>query len=292
MRQRPFTIDEKEYPFRSHWFERDGVAMHFVDEGHGTPVLLLHGNPTWSFVYRHVIKGVAGQCRTIAPDYPGFGFSDHPPNYGYTPHEHAEWVNDLVNHLELEQLILVVQDWGGPIGLSVAVERPGDVAGIVLCNTWCWPPMVNGLIFSLIMGGPVGRYLHLRHNFFAKVMVPSGISRRKVKTKEVLRAYTAPFPTHKARMGTYVFPRQIRLAAPWLKTVEERLHRLRNKPVEMVWAMKDPAFGKESYIKRWQEHFSDAPIDRIEDASHYLQEDRPERIVAAVERLLKGFSVR
>ncbi len=286
-RQRPFSVSEYEYPFRDHWFQRDGVFMHFIDEGDGIPVLMLHGNPTWSFLYRKIISELAGTCRAIAPDYPGFGFSDHPPSYGYTPQEHADWINALINHLNMGPFALVVQDWGGPIGLSIAVSRPHELAGIVLCNTWCWPPTLNARIFSWIMGGPVGKYVHTRHNFFARVMLPAGIAHRKAKRAEVLEAYTDPFPTPEARIGTYVFPRQIRKASTWLKTVEADLSKLKDKPVEMVWAMKDPAFGKEYYIKRWQSHFPDAPIDRIEDASHYLQEDNPERIVAALKRLLK-----
>jgi haloalkane dehalogenase len=283
---RSFSVSEAAYPFQDHWFERDGVAMHYVDEGDGTPVLMLHGNPTWSFLYRDVIKGLTEACRCIAPDYPGFGFSEHPPGYGYTPQEHADWVTCLIDHLRLDPFILVVQDWGGPIGMSVAVDRPQSVTGLVILNTWTWPPDWNLWSFSCLMGGPVGRYLHLRRNFFARRLVPWGIARKERKPPEVLRAYTDPFPTDKSRMGTYVFPRAIRKSASWLRSTEERLSRLCRRPVEMVWAMKDPAFGKESYIRRWQNHFPDAAVDRVQDASHYLQEDCPDRVAAAVRRLL------
>lgn len=286
-RQRPFSVDEADYPFTGHWFERDGVAMHYVDEGEGTPVLMLHGNPTWSFLYRNVIKGLGGRCRAVAPDYPGFGFSEHPPNYGYTPREHAEWVRALIEDLTLERFVLVAQDWGGPIGLSVAVDRPDNVVGLVMCNTWCWAPDLSAQIFSHIMGGALGKYLHLRHNFFARRIVPAGIYREEKKTPDVLKAYTDPFPRPETRMGTWVFPRSIRACALWLQSIEARLSRLRNKPVEMVWAMKDPAFGKESYIERWQSYFPGAAVDRIEDASHFLQEDCPERVAAAVGRVLE-----
>jgi haloalkane dehalogenase len=286
-RQRPFSVDEAEYPFTDRWFERNGVAMHYVDEGDGAPVLMLHGNPTWSFLSRNVIKELGGRCRAIAPDYPGFGLSEHPPNYGYAPEEHAEWVQALIKYLKLERFVLVMQDWGGPIGLSVAVDRPDDVAGLVICNTWCWPPDLSAWIFSHVMGGPWGKYLQLRRNFFARQIVPMGIYRREKKTPEVLKSYTDPFPTPETRMGTWVFPRSIRTSASWLQAVEARLSGLRDKPVEMVWAMKDPAFGKGSYIARWQSYFPQVPVDRIEDASHYLQEDHPERVAAAVRRVLE-----
>ena len=281
-----FAVDKDEYPFEDHWLEIDGAGVHYVDEGDGPCVLMLHGNPTWSFVYRKVIKGLAGQCRCIAPDYPGFGYSEHPPAYGCTPQEHAGRITALINHLDLDRFILIVQDWGGPIGLSIAVEQPDRIAGIVLCNTWCWPPTLNLRIFSCIMGGPIGKYLILRHNFFAKVLVPFGISKRQARAPSVLKAYTDPFGTPDSRIPTWVFPRQIRKAAYWLESIEQRLAVLQEKPVEMVWGMKDPAFGTECCIRKWLGHFPNANLDRIKDASHYLQEDSPDRIVCATERLL------
>jgi haloalkane dehalogenase len=285
-RQRPFAVSEAEYPFSSHWIEPEGVAMHYLDEGSGIPVLMLHGNPTWSYLYRHLIKQLSETCRCIAPDYPGFGFSEHPPDYGYTPQEHAEWVAGLIDILQLDRFVLVVQDWGGPIGLSIAVERPEMIAGMVILNTWCWPPDWHLWSFSCVMGGPVGRLLQLYGNFFARRMVPWGIGHKDRKTPDVLKAYTDPFPTPRSRMGTYVFPRAIRKSSAWFRSVEERLPCLRRKPVEMVWAMKDSAFGKERYIRRWLSYFPDAVVDRVDNASHYLQEDCPERVAAAAGRVL------
>jgi haloalkane dehalogenase len=284
--QRSFAVDANEYPFADFWFERHGVALHYLDQGEGMPVLMLHGNPTWSFLYRNIIRGLDGKCRCIAPDYPGFGYSEHPPQYGYTPVEHAQWVRALIDRLSLDPFVLVAQDWGGPIGLSIAVNAPDRIAGIVLCNTWCWPPLPNARLFSCIMGGPLGKYLHLRHNFFARVMVPWGIHRRRAKTPAVRRAYTDPFPTSGSRIGTYVFPREIRKSSAWMKGIQDRLTALGAKPVEFVWSMKDPAFGKEYYIEKWRTYFPDAAVDRVWRASHYIQEDAPERIVAAVERIL------
>ncbi len=281
-----FDVEKDEYPFEDHWLETGGAGLHYVDEGNGPCVLMLHGNPTWSFVYRKVIKGLAGQCRCIAPDYPGFGYSEHPPAYGYTPQEHAGRIAALINHLDLKRFILIVQDWGGPIGLSVAVDQPDRIAGIVLCNTWCWRPTLNLRIFSCIMGGPIGRHLILHHNFFAKVLVPFGIFNRQAKTAAILKAYADPFGTPASRIGTYIFGRQIRKASAWLESIEGRLSVLREKPVEMVWGMKDPAFGSQRCIGEWMRHFPNANVDCIKTASHYLQEDSPDRIVSAANRLL------
>ncbi len=285
-RSRPFVVSEEEYPFSDHWFERGGFAMHFVDEGQGQPVLMLHGNPTWSFLYRHVIRALAPDFRAVAPDYPGFGMSDHPAGYGYTPAEHAQWISGFVESQGFEDIILVVQDWGGPIGFDVATRHPDRIAGIVICNTWAWAPGPSEWLFSRVMGGPIfGRYLQMYRNFFVEKIVPMGITGPSRTSRPVLDAYRAPFPTMPSRRGTWVFPREIRKSADWLDAIERRLPKLSDKPAEMVWAMNDPAFGNRRVIRRWQKHFPLAKLTRLPKASHYLQEDCPTEIASAVRRV-------
>lgn len=286
--RRPFSVDAHEYPFASHWLERNGAHMHYVDEGSGAPVLLLHGNPTWSYLYRNVIKALCSEARCIAPDYPGFGFSGHSPGYGYTPREHAQWVNALIDHLNLKHIVLVCQDWGGPIGLSIATQRSQDFAGLVILNTWCWRPNLRSTIFSLMMGSRFpGRWLQLTRNFFANTVVPNSIFHKENVTAVLRKAYTDPFPTEASRIGTWVFPREIRQSADWLAETEANLHRLRAKPTTLVWAMKDPAFGNPAYLARWQKAFPQAQVEKLDDASHYLQEDRPDRIVEGIRAVLR-----
>ena len=287
MPERKFVVSRELYPFADHWFDYRGAAIHYVDEGKGMPVLMLHGNPTWSFLYRDVIKDVKDVCRAIAPDYPGFGFSEHPKDYGYTAREHSAAVEALIDHLRLDRFVLVVQDWGGPIGLSIAAKRPDAIAGLVILNTWAWPSHGGMLLFSHLMGDAFGRWLHRRFNFFAKKIVPSGIATASRKTAEVLKAYTDPFPTPESRIGTWVFPREIRINNDWLAETERGLSQLRGKPVEMVWAMKDPAFAKKPIMDHWQSIFPGAPIERIEHARHFIQEDAPDRIAAAIRRVLR-----
>lgn len=271
--------------------ERGGSAMHYLDEGEGRPVLLLHGNPTWSFLYREVIRELREGCRCVAPDYPGFGFSDHPPGYGYTPEEHAAWVGTLVDRLGLDGLVVVGQDWGGPVGLRVAAERPGRVAGLVLANTWCRAPDWRMRLFSRLMGGEkLGRWLQLERNFFARRVVPLGIHRPERRTGRVLAAYRRPFPDRESRRGTWVFPRAIRSSAAWVEATWREMGRLEPVPVEFVWGTRDPVLGRERYLERWWDRFPAAGVDRVDDAGHYLQEDRPERVSAAVRRCLERAS--
>lgn len=286
-RRLDFPVDPEMYPFRGHRIERDGGRLHYLDEGEGRPVLLLHGNPTWSFLYREIIRELRPGLRLVAPDYPGFGRSRAPAGYGYTPEEHAAWVGALVDRLELDGLVVVGQDWGGPVGLAVATERPDRVAGLVLANTWCGTPDALLRVFSWVMGGPAGRWLCLRHNAFARAVVPLGIHRAERRRPGVLEAYRRPFPTPESRVPTWVFPRAIRSSAPWSARVRDRLARLEGIPVELVWGTRDPALGREAVLRRWTEIFPDARVDRVDDAGHYLQEDRPERLAAGIRRVAR-----
>src|SRR5438270_153378 len=132
--QMDFSPDRNLFPFEARWFDGAGPRVHYVDEGKGTPVVMFHGNPTWSFLYRKVIKELKDEFRCIAMDYPGFGMSERPANYGYTSAEHAQVVGKLVDHLGLEGFIVVGQDWGGPIGMTVALERGCRGVGRASCR--------------------------------------------------------------------------------------------------------------------------------------------------------------
>ncbi len=285
MPNRPFQVDADAYPFQSHWFERQGSAMHYVDEGEGIPVVMCHGNPTWSYLYRNIIKALRGQCRCIAYDLPGFGMSEHPSGYAYTPQEHAQWVEALlIDHLKLDQFVLVMQDWGGPIGLRVATRNPDRVAGMVISSTWAWKTNLLGKVFSSILGSGLGRSLILNRNLFAKTLVPMFMNPESRKRID-LSAYTKPFPTPESRMGTAVFPKQIVAATPWLEEIESQLHRLADKPVHFVFGLKD-LITKPPEIKRWLSHFPDATVIKEPSAAHYTQEDCPEHYVTAVRNIL------
>ena len=155
---RPAWVDDDLFPFESRFVDIDGHTVHYVDEGSGPTLLLLHGNPTWSFLWRDVIRALRDDFRCIALDYPGFGLSTAKPGYRYLPEEHADVVTGFVDALGLNGVTLVGQDWGGLIGLAAVQRRPGVFDRLVLANTWAWP--VNGDLhfegFSRIIGGPPG----------------------------------------------------------------------------------------------------------------------------------------
>src|SRR5437764_7509576 len=175
---RPAWVPEARYPFDSHYAEIDGATVHYVDEGRGPPLLLVHGNPTWSFLYRDIILGLRDRYRCIAPDHPGFGLSRAPSGYGYTPVEHAAVLEKLLLQLEVSEVTMMVQDWGGPIGFAAATRHPDRFAAFVIGNTWAWPKSDLGTqVFSRLLGGPLGGFLILRRNAFVERILPQNAKR-------------------------------------------------------------------------------------------------------------------
>jgi haloalkane dehalogenase len=277
---RPSWVPTRLYPFEDRYAEVAGSVVHYVDEGSGPPLLMLHGNPTWSFLYRNVIAGLKDRHRCIAVDHPGFGLSTPRRGYGFTPREHAEVLGQLVEQLDLTGVTLMVQDWGGPIGFAVATRQPHRFERFVIANTWAWPkadPPTQ--VFSRALGGPIGRRLILNRNLFVE-----GILRRATREPmpgEVMDAYRGPFPTPGSRVPIAVLPREILASRPFLAEVEAGLARLRDRPARIVWPTNDPAF-RAPERRRWEALFPDHETVLIEGAGHYVQEDAPEEIVAAV----------
>ena len=278
---RPSWVPHDLYPFTSRFADVDAARVHYVDEGDGPALLLLHGNPTWSFLYREIVLGLRDRFRCVAVDYPGFGLSQAPPGYGFTPAEHALVIEGLVSQLDLTGVTMMVQDWGGPIGFAVATRHPERFERFVIGNTWAWPKADPGTqIFSRLLGGPIGRRLILRRNVFVERILPGGVRLRPLP-EEVRAAYRGPFPTPESRRPTYVFPREILRSRPFLAEVERGLPALRDRPALLVWPTKDVAF-RDPERRRWEATFPDHRTVLLEGAGHYIQEDAPEQIVAAI----------
>ncbi|GAB3204329.1 alpha/beta fold hydrolase [Nocardia tengchongensis] len=277
----PSWVPRDSYPFEHRYLDLVGARVHYVDEGVGPPLLLLHGNPTWSFLYRELITHLRGQFRCIAVDYPGFGLSRPGPGYGFTPAEHAAVVERFVIELDLSGVTLMVQDWGGPIGFAVATRHPDRFSAFVIGNTWAWPKSDPGTqVFSRTLGGPIGRYLILRRNFFVERLIPLGVRRRKLSTP-VMDAYRGPFPTPESRHPMHVFPREILGSRPFLAEIEQGLPALGDRPALLVWPTKDVAF-RDAERRRWERTFPNHRTVILEGAGHYIQEDAPEQIIAAI----------
>ncbi len=242
---------------------------------------MLHGNPTWSLLYRNIIRELRASFRCVAVDYPGFGLSRAPQGYGFTPREHSQVLERFVDQVGLKHFVVMVQDWGGPIGLGLAGRRPELVRGLVIGNTWAWPIQGDPHFerFSQIMGGPIGRFLILNCNAFVNVLLRVTV-RRKLP-REVLALYRAPFPRRKDRWPMVIFPREIRHSQAFLQEVEAGLGRLRDRPAFIVWGAKDPAFRSQER-ECFEAIFPNHRTVILKRAGHYLQEDAPEEIASAI----------
>ncbi len=280
---RPEWVSAALFPYQSHFIDVEGSRLHYVDEGDGPILLLLHGNPTWSFLYRHVIAALRHRFRCIALDLPGFGLSRPAPGYRFTPAEHATVVERFVTELRLSSFTPVVHDWGGPIGLAVAARHPELVRALVICNTFAWPAQGDRHFewFSKLMGGPLGRLAIRRLNAFVNFIVPAG-TRRHLSPAEMAH-YRRPFPTPDARTPTHVFPREILASHDFLAEVEAGLPRLAHLPALIAWGAKDVAF-RDAERRRFEAALPHHRSLVFEQAGHYLQEDVPDQLAFEIER--------
>jgi len=278
-----FSPSPELFPFESRWLESSAGRVHYVDEGHGQPILMCHGNPTWSFLYRNVIRSLRERFRCVAVDYPGFGLSDRPPGYGYTPAEHAAVVGELVGELDLSELIVMGHDWGGPIGTSVACSDPGRVAGLVLGNTWFWPADRRARTFSRVMSSRPLQWAILERNLFVERILPAGVDRELAS--EEMEHYRRAQPTPEARIGVAELPRQIAAATPWLAELAEAVPReLGSKRVLITFPMRDVAFRPGDVLPRMRAAFTDVEVVELPRAKHYFLEDAPREVAEAIAR--------
>ena len=272
------------YPFESRWFQSSMGRVHYVDEGAGRPILFLHGNPTWSFLYRQIIKELRDRFRCVAVDHLGFGLSERPVGFGYTPAEHSEILRELVDHLELQDFLLMGQDWGGPIGLRVAASTPERVSGVILGNTWFWPvDRLATKIFSKVMGSPPMQRRILEKNYFVERLIPMGTDRKL--TAEEMDHYRGVQPTPGARVGVARFPKELLASHAWLGELDQDVrNRLPSKPVLLVWGMRDFAFSPKTHLPRLRSIFTDSVLVELPRAKHFIQEDAPVEIARAIEQ--------
>nr|WP_042193475.1 alpha/beta fold hydrolase [Kibdelosporangium sp. MJ126-NF4] len=278
---RPAWVDDELFPFTSRFVTIDGHTVHYVDEGSGPTLLLLHGNPTWSYLYRDVIRALKDQFRCVALDYPGFGLSSARSGYTYLPEDHAQVVTGFVDALELNAVTLVAHDWGGPIGLATVEQRPAAFERLVLANTWAWPiPDLRVAVMSHLMGGPLGRLLIRQFNLFVNAMIPAGHRLRK-QTDGDMAHYRQALATRDRRDATAVLPRRITASRDFLAEVEAGLPDLASLPTLIVWGDADIAFRAKER-ERWERTFADHHTVIVEGAGHFVQSDAPEQFASAI----------
>jgi haloalkane dehalogenase len=268
------------FDFQPNYFDQDGLRMHYLDEGEGDPVLLLHGEPTWSFLYRKMIPPLAAVARCIAPDYFGFGRSDKPTERAwYSYDRHVASITRLADKLDLRRITLVVQDWGGPVGFRFAVENPERVEKIVVMNTGIGAraPGEEWLRFQSFMRR-VGTEIVAGQLVRLSLMQPT--------SDEIIAAYDAPFPVPESRIGIVQFPELVATSsqhpsAPAMLAVRDRLRQL-DRPALVLFSDSDPIFSRRA-AEVMAELLPNAELDPpVEGAGHFLQEDRGEMLGARI----------
>ncbi|PTL76066.1 alpha/beta fold hydrolase [Vitiosangium sp. GDMCC 1.1324] len=258
-----------------------GARVHYVDEGEGETLLFLHGNPAWSFQWRDLIRGLRGSYRCIALDYPGFGLSEAPPGFGFTPREESLVVEEFVERLGLRDVTLVMQDWGGPIGLGFAGRRPELVRRVVLGSTWAWPTntSVPRGKFSVIAGGPVGEFVQVNFNGFAAFGLKNGVVREF--PSNVLDVYLRPFLPLERRGIAAFYPGQITAATEYFAEVEAGLSRLADKKALIFWALQDLGFPRAD-LERFEKTFPNHKTIEFPNANHFFFEDTAEQMIPEI----------
>ncbi|RYE93933.1 MAG: alpha/beta fold hydrolase [Myxococcales bacterium] len=293
------VVSSQLYPFTGHRFDRGGgIHMNYVDEGSGPPVLMLHGNPTWSFYYRNLIRELAPRHRVIAPDHVGCGLSDRPGDdaYDFRLATRVADVGRLVDHLDLrEPLTLVVHDWGGMIGMAWAVANPERIARLVILNTGAFPlPAAKPFPWPIAIAKntSIGARLVSHHNAFARVAARVCVTRRPLPAS-VREGYLAPYEGGPERsLATLRFVEDIPLRPgdpSWetLSRTAELLPTLRGKPVFIGWGDKDFVFDKH-FLAEWRRLFPDATVRAFADAGHYVLEDAAEELLPAIRQFIDG----
>jgi pimeloyl-ACP methyl ester carboxylesterase len=275
-------LDTALYPFQTHTFATAAGSMAYVDEGAGPPVLLLHGTPSWSFEWRQVILDLRATHRVIAPDLLGFGLSDRPTE-GLGLLDHVQRLHAFVEALDLHALTLVVHDFGGPIGLPLALDTP-RVARLIVINSWMWPSEGDRAIARIdrLVRSALGRFLYRRLSFSARVLLPAAFGDRKRLTPAVRRHYLAPLSgSARAREGTYALACALRGGDDHYARLWAARDRLARLPMSLVWGEKDPLLTAQ-HRDRWIEAFPHARVVRVADAGHFVAEERPDAVVEAV----------
>jgi len=269
------------WDYEPRYTEIGGLRLHHVDEGSGPVVLCFHGEPTWSYLYRHMLEGlVAAGRRVVCPDYAGFGRSDKPTDHGwYTYDRHVESVSAQLETLELQDVTVVVQDWGGPIGLRWAVENADRVAALVILNTGLFTGRVS-------KGFESWRAFVERTPDLPIGMIVQGGTATEL-APEVVAAYDAPFPTAESKAGAQTFPLLVPMSAEDTGAAEMGAVRAAlaswDKPALVAFSDSDPIFPYPKAGEQFTELIPSAGEQvRIEGAAHFLQEDRGSRIAEAM----------
>ena len=284
----PEWLDRAGWPYTPRFVALPEGRLHYVDEGTGDTVVLVHGTPTWSYEWRHVIAGLKGAHRMVALDHLGFGLSDRPSDAGYAPEDHARRFRAAMAHLApADPITLVVHDFGGPIALDWALDHAARLARVVVVNSWMWsfdddPSMRRK---AAMIRGAVGRWLYRRLNASQRLIMPSAYGDRRRLTPAIHEQYLRLFPDPDSRERVlFALAKSLLGSSVFFDRLWQRRDQLAGVPVHLLWGMRDTAFPS-SFLERWQQALPHAHTTRIDAAGHWPHEEEPEAFVRALQRV-------
>lgn len=279
-------LDTTEYPFTAKYFDSNGHKLHYIDEGVGDPLLFIHGTPSWSFDFRRVIKQLRAHYRCIAIDHIGFGLSDKPRHYDYSTQNHSKTLEKFVAEKQLDNLVLIVHDFGGPIGLNFAIRHPEKVEKIVILNSWLWSSMGDPDFTNVtkILKSPLLPFLYRYLNFSPRVILPKSFGDHKL-SRALRKQYIKPFVNKNRRSGALAFARSLLNDQDWFQELWEKRQAISAKPTLLIWGMKDPVI-KPHYLNKFISGFAQAKVTRLETSGHFPQEELPEKVTQAISAFL------
>jgi pimeloyl-ACP methyl ester carboxylesterase len=278
----------KAYPFKSHFLQLGDNNLHYIDEGQGQPILMLHGNPTWSFYYRNLVHSFSTKFRTIVPDHLGCGMSDKPQYYEYTLENHINNVSKLVHFLGLKKIILVVHDWGGAIGLGLATRFPELFDKIIILNTAAFPSENIPKRINLLRQGKFGEYLTRKFNLFA--WPATFMTTVKPLPRAIKEGYLLPYNSWDNRVAVARFVQDIPMEKDHrtykvLAEIEARLPNL-TQPKLILWGGKDFCFDR-TFFEQFLHIYPDAEAHWFAQAGHYVLEDAAEEVALKIWDFIK-----
>ena len=284
-----------QYPFKSHFFQLNGLNYHYLDEGQGEVLLLLHGNPSWSFYYRHLVRDLRNDYRLIVPDHIGCGLSDKPADsqYSYTLKQRVDDLEALLEHLSLNtRMTLVLHDWGGMIGMAWAMRHPERVARLVLLNTAAFHlPQDKKLPLALKIcrDTQFGAFLVQGLNLFARGAAWVGCKRKRMSA-ELRDLYCSPYDNWQHRVATLRFVQDIPLTEEdpgfaLVSQVEAGLSQFADRPICICWGEKDFVFDRQ-FLARWQKIYPAAEVNSFADCGHYILEDARDEVILIIRQFL------
>jgi pimeloyl-ACP methyl ester carboxylesterase len=275
-------LDKSEYPFYSNYFDINGQKLHYIDEGKGETLLFVHGTPSWSFDFRNIIKKLRENYRCIAIDHIGFGLSDKPEHYDYTTQNHSKTLEKFVLDKQLNDITLVVHDFGGPIGLNFAIQNPEKIKNLVILNSWLWSSENDADYIKLkkVLKSPLLPFLYRYLNFSPRFILPQSFGDKKL-SKALLKQYTKPFANKTQRNGALSFAKSLLNDQKWFEELWNKRNAISDKPTLFIWGMKDSVI-KPHNLEKFQSGFTNFKTVELETSGHFPQEEQPEKVTNAI----------